>query len=62
MKRIEQEQSNELFNLDAQQQEAIRLRAFQIYQQRGMTDGLDLEDWLQAEAELMEGDRRSKAA
>lgn len=61
MKRTEQEQSNELFSLDIQQMEAIRRRAFQIYQQRGMRDGLDVEDWLQAEAELMDGDR-SRAA
>jgi hypothetical protein len=61
MKRIEQEQSNELFNLDTQQLEAIRRRAFEIYQQRGMSDGLDIEDWLQAEAELVESER-SKAA
>lgn len=46
MKRIEQEQSNQLFNLDSQQQELIRRRAFEIYQHRGMTDGLDVEDWL----------------
>lgn len=61
MKCIEQEQSNELFNLDTQQLEAIRRRAFDIYQQRGMSDGLDVEDWLQAEAELVESER-SKAA
>lgn len=61
MKRREQEQSNELFNLDTQQLEAIRRRAFEIYQQRGRSDGLDVEDWLQAEAELMESER-SKAA
>jgi len=61
MKRSEQEQSNELFNLDTQQMEAVRRRAFEIYQERGMSDGLDVEDWLQAEAELMESDR-SRAA
>lgn len=62
MKRMEQEQSNEIFNLDSQQQEAIRLRAFEIYQQRGMGDGLDVEDWLQAEAELLEPSDRKRAA
>ena len=61
MKRKEQEQSNELFNLDTQQLEAIQRRAFEIYQQRGMKDGLDGEDWLQAEAELTDSDR-SRAA
>jgi hypothetical protein len=62
MKRAEQEQSDDLFSLDPQQQEAIRRRAFQIYQQRGMSDGLDVEDWIQAETELLESERRSTAA
>jgi len=61
MKHAEHEQSNELFNLDIQPVEAIRRRAFEIYQKRGMGDGLAIEDWLQAEAELMDSDR-SKAA
>jgi len=62
MKRAEQEQLDDLFNLDPQRKETIRRRAFQIYQQRGMTDGLDVEDWLQAESELLESERRPSAA
>ena len=34
-------------------EEIIRRRAFQLYEQRGCEDGHDLEDWLQAEAEIM---------
>jgi len=34
-------------------QEHIRRRAFEIYEQRGRQDGLDLEDWLQAESEVV---------
>jgi len=34
--------------------EEIRLRAFEIYIQRGGIDGCDLDDWLQAERELQE--------
>ena len=30
----------------------IRRRAYDIYAERGRIDGLDLEDWLQAEREL----------
>jgi hypothetical protein len=30
----------------------VRLRAYQIYQQRGMVAGAELEDWLQAEEEI----------
>jgi hypothetical protein len=33
-------------------QDQIRARAFQLYEQRGRDDGHDLDDWLQAEAEL----------
>jgi hypothetical protein len=33
-------------------QDQLRARAFQLYEQRGRNDGHDLDDWLQAEAEL----------
>lgn len=33
-------------------QQAIRARAYEIFQQRGCQHGHDLEDWLRAEAEL----------
>src|SRR5947199_1679041 len=32
--------------------EQIALRAYEIYQERGGTDGADLDDWLEAEREL----------
>ena len=32
----------------------IALRAYEIYLERGASDGHDLEDWLQAEIELSE--------
>ena len=32
--------------------EQIQMRAYEIYIQRGRQDGLDLEDWFQAEKEL----------
>ena len=35
-------------------QEEIELRAYQIYVERGGTDGHDVEDWLLAEQELVE--------
>ncbi len=34
--------------------EEIELRAYQIYVERGGAQGNDLEDWLQAELELIE--------
>jgi hypothetical protein len=33
-------------------QEQIRMRAFELYEQRGMQEGHDVEDWLQAEEEI----------
>jgi hypothetical protein len=32
--------------------EQVQIRAYEIYIQRGRTDGLDLTDWLQAEKDL----------
>jgi hypothetical protein len=32
--------------------EIVRVRAYQLYEQRGKEDGHDLEDWLRAEEEL----------
>ena len=33
-------------------EEAIRARAYELYEQRGRVDGHALDDWLTAEAEL----------
>jgi hypothetical protein len=33
-------------------QEQIRLRAYELYEQRGREDGRDLDDWLQAESQV----------
>lgn len=42
-------------------EERIRLRAYELYEQRGRADGHALEDWLQAQAELS-GDRGLRVA
>ena len=46
--------------------EQIEIRAYRIYLERGSVDGLDVQDWLQAESELTaegEGDTtQAKAA
>jgi len=34
---------------------AIRLRAYELYVQRGMVQGHAIDDWLKAEAELVHG-------
>ncbi len=36
-------------------EQAIRHRAYELYLQRGMAHGPDVDDWLQAEAELVHG-------
>ena len=36
----------------AELQERIHSRAYEIYEQRNRTEGHELDDWLQAEAEL----------
>jgi hypothetical protein len=33
-------------------EEAIRIRAYQLFEQRGRTHGHDVEDWFQAQAEI----------
>jgi hypothetical protein len=43
-------------------EEQIRYRAYQLYEQRGNADGYELEDWLQAEAEILGSKREPVAA
>jgi hypothetical protein len=39
-------------SLDSMHVERIRIRAYEVYLERGGEDGQDLDDWLQAEREL----------
>ena len=41
-------------------EETTRKRAYELYAERGMEDGHDLEDWFRAEEELL-GKRRAAA-
>jgi len=41
--------------------ELIRMRAFELYEQRGRADGFEAQDWLQAEEEVMEQYRKRTA-
>ena len=43
-------------------QEQIRMRAFELYEQRGKLEGFDLQDWLQAEEEITGGRTLAQAA
>jgi hypothetical protein len=42
-------------------EEQIRLRAYQLYEQRGRQDGFADQDWAQAEAEIMNATNALKA-
>jgi DUF2934 family protein len=42
--------------------EQIRLRAYELFEQRGRTEGHDTEDWLQAETEVLERKAKTTAA
>jgi DUF2934 family protein len=46
----------------AQYEDEIRRRAYELYEQRGRVDGYELDDWLQAEAEVMSVQSRKTAA
>jgi hypothetical protein len=67
MKRTEQEQPNQLRQapIDLQEidlQEAVRRRAYELFEQRGMQDGFEVEDWLQAESEVLDTQASRRAA
>ena len=47
---------------DLELAEAIRKRAYELYEQRDREDGHDLEDWLQAEEEVRGKKHRAAAA
>lgn len=43
-------------------EEAIRRRAFELYEERGREDGRDFDDWLRAEEEVTKKKARTIAA
>jgi hypothetical protein len=43
-------------------EQQIQQRAYELYEQRGRTDGHDLDDWLQAEGEIKGTHENSAAA
>ena len=46
----------------AELEEQIRRRAYELYEQRGRVDGYALDDWLQAEAEVLDIRTKTRAA
>jgi len=49
-------------HLNPEQEERIRRRAHQIYEEHGREEGHALNHWLQAKVEVMNRDRNLKAA
>jgi len=45
--------------VNGNKEEAIRVRAYQLFVQRGGTHGHDVEDWFRAEAEISTGAHHS---
>jgi hypothetical protein len=45
-----------------QLEKQVRLRAYALYESRGREDGHELDDWLQAEAEILGRQERASAA
>ena len=43
-------------------EELIRTRAYELYVERGMEDGHEVEDWLRAEEEVSAGNKSAVAA
>ena len=52
MKRVARRQPLSVVPEDGLSEEAIRKRAYELYVDRGMEDGHDLEDWFHAAEEL----------
>jgi hypothetical protein len=47
---------------DARIEEEIRIRAYELFEQRGRQEGFQEEDWARAEAEVLARYRRDKSA
>ena len=62
MKDVESKQLLSVVTNSDADHEAIRMRAYELYIDRGMEDGHDLEDWLRAEQEVMPGEEIAVAA
>jgi hypothetical protein len=62
MKRIDQARTIQPKPVPVDLEEQVRERAYQLYLERGEVPGFEVEDWLQAEAEILDGQKTQKAA
>ena len=49
-------------SMDDRIEEEIRIRAYELFEQRGRLEGYDRDDWTRAEAEVLARYRRDKSA
>jgi len=62
MESSKQERKTPATQAPTELQEQVRRRSYEIYKERGTTPRSEVDDWLQAEAELRAGERSDKAA
>jgi len=55
-------QNNESGQAGQEIAERIRIRAYQLFEERGRQEGFEREDWLRAEAEVVAKSQREKSA
>lgn len=62
MKALNQDQYYDLRTDTVTLEDKIRLRAYELYLERGREPGCDIEDWLQAEREIEGGSQSAQAS
>jgi DUF2934 family protein len=62
MKRDANEPPKRSLGNQSEVEDRIRLRAYELYEQRGCGDGLELDDWVQAEEEILNSGEQTRAA
>jgi len=62
IKEFEKKQPVSTVTESGNNEELIRTRAYELYVERGMEDGHEVEDWLRAEEEVSAGYKSSVAA
>ena len=63
MKLIPKQSSSSMADQNSPElEQQIRTRAYELYEERGRTDGHDMNDWLRAESEVTSGKREAVAA
>jgi Protein of unknown function (DUF2934) len=55
-------QAEQRIQTEARVEEEIRIRAYELFEQRGRQEGFHDEDWARAEAEVLARYRRDKSA